>query len=116
MTLSADPKNIDVSLSRGVQIDWKDGHRSEYSLGYLRKNCPCASCRNSPAAAAPSSPFPLYQKVLKMDGVEPIGRYALRFLWNDGHTSGIYSFEHLREICPCPECNRHRDTETQRTA
>jgi DUF971 family protein len=102
---STDPKNIDVSLSSGVRIDWGDGHHSEYTLEYLRENCPCALCTSGThKSAAPASPFPMYKKVLKMDGVEPIGRYALQFKWNDGHSSGIYSFEHLREICPCAQC------------
>ena len=99
---STDPKNIEVSLSSGVQIDWKDGHRSEYTLQYLRDHCPCATCTNKPPA--PPSPLQMYKKVLRMEGVEPVGRYALRFLWNDGHATGIYSFEHLREICPCEQC------------
>ena len=104
---STDPKNIEVSLSSGVQIDWKDGHHSDYALQYLRDHCPCATCTNAhgpPPAAAPAAPFQMYKKALKMDGVEPVGRYALRFLWNDGHTTGIYSFEHLRGICACDEC------------
>ena len=100
-----DPKNIDVSLSSGVQIDWKDGHHSEYTLEYLREKCPCATCTTGAhKPAAPGSPFPMYKKVLKMEGIEPVGRYALRFTWNDGHSTGIYSFEHLRDICPCPQC------------
>jgi DUF971 family protein len=104
--LTADPRNIEVSLSTGVQIDWKDGHRSEYTLQYLRDHCPCAGCRGhgGEKPVVPASPFQMYQRTLKMNGVEPVGRYALRFLWNDGHTTGIYSFEHLREICPCPQC------------
>jgi len=107
VALAADPKNIDVSLSSGVQIDWKDGHHSEYSLDYLRGHCPCAGCRghHGEKPPTPAAAFQMYKKTLKMDGVEPVGRYALRFLWNDGHTTGIYSFEHLREICPCPECS-----------
>ena len=39
-----------------------------------------------------------------MEAVEPVGNYAIRIAWNDGHSSGIYSYEHLRKICPCPEC------------
>jgi len=108
---STEPKNIEVSLSSGVQIDWKDGHRSEYTLDYLRDECPCAGCRGhggDKPPPEPASPFQMYKKVLKMDGVEPVGRYALRFLWNDGHTTGIYSFEHLREICPCDQCRSAR--------
>jgi DUF971 family protein len=103
---STDPKNIDVSLSSGVTIDWADGHHSSYALRYLRDCCPCAICTNAHGTSPPeqAKPFPMFQKVLKLEGVEPIGRYALQFQWNDGHSSGIYSFEHLREICPCQEC------------
>ena len=103
--MAADPANIDVSLSTGVVINWGDGHRSAYSLEYLRDRCPCATCTGAHGGPKPAaSPFQTYKKILKMDGVEEVGRYALRFLWNDGHTTGIYSFEHLREICPCDEC------------
>ena len=102
---SVDPKHIDVSLSSGVQIDWADGHHSEYTLQHLRDNCPCATCTNAAhKPVEPAAPFQMYKKVLKMDGVEPVGRYALQFKWNDGHSSGIYSFEHLRHICPCAPC------------
>src|SRR5574340_33656 len=98
---STDPKNIDVSLSSGVTIAWADGHHSAYSLQYLRDHCPCALCTNAHGASPqpPANPFQMFKKVLKLDGVEPVGRYALQFKWNDGHSSGIYSFEHLREIC-----------------
>jgi len=102
---SSDPKNIEVSLSSGVQIDWGDGHHSDYGLQYLRDHCPCATCTSGPHKPPPASPFALYRKAIQMEGAEPVGRYALRFLWNDGHATGIYSFEHLRGICPCQECS-----------
>ena len=46
----------------------------------------------------------MYKPVLRLTSADTVGRYAVRFLWADGHTTGIYSFDHLREICPCPEC------------
>ena len=36
--------------------------------------------------------------------VEPVGNYAIRIDWSDGHKAGIYSYEHFRGICPCAEC------------
>jgi DUF971 family protein len=42
----------------------------------------------------------MYAPALKMQSVEPVGNYAIRILWSDGHGSGIYSFEHLRKISP----------------
>ena len=46
----------------------------------------------------------MFKPALKMLGVEPVGNYAIRINWSDGHNSGIYSYEHFRRICPCPEC------------
>jgi hypothetical protein len=33
-----------------------------------------------------------------------VGNYALAFAWSDGHSTGIYTFEYLRKLCPCPQC------------
>jgi len=119
MPFSTDPEHIAISKSKGIQIDWKDGHHSAYGLAYLRDQCPCASCTNAHGAppgstgahgappgstGAPGTPFPMYKPVLKMLGVEPVGNYAIRINWSDGHNTGIYSYEHFRRICPCGEC------------
>jgi DUF971 family protein len=120
MPVSTDPEHIAISKSKGIKIDWKDGHRSEYALPYLRDECPCAECagthgttpRPKGGTAAPSgnSPFPMFQPTLKMLAVEPVGSYAIRIDWSDGHKAGIYSYDHFRRICPCPECRRSADS------
>lgn len=112
--MPANPEHIAISKSKGVKIDWADGHHSEYSLGFLRDECPCASCTGAHGTEpqktnysnAAASPFQMYKPALKMENVEPVGQYALRIYWNDGHNSGIYSYDHLREICPCAECRK----------
>jgi len=108
--LSADPEHISISKSKGIKIDWKDGHSSDYELRYLRHHCPCAVCtgaHGTPPQAPPiepaSSPFQMFTPALKMVSVEPVGNYAIRIIWSDGHSSGIYSYEHLRKISPEPE-------------
>ena len=112
--IQTEPEHIAISKSKGIKIDWKDGHHSEYALGYLRDECPCASCTgvhgtepektsySQPAAAAP---FQMFKPTLKMLNVEEVGHYAFKIDWSDGHNTGIYSYEHFRAICPCPECN-----------
>ena len=50
------------------------------------------------------APFQMFKPTLKMLNVEAVGHYAIRIDWNDGHNTGIYSFDHLRKICPCAEC------------
>ncbi|MCP5109838.1 MAG: DUF971 domain-containing protein [bacterium] len=105
-----DPKHIAISKSKGIQIDWNDGVSSNYKLGYLRDRCPCATCtgahgttpQSSSYSKQPSSPFQMYQPALKIDRVAPVGNYALQISWNDGHSTGIYTWEYLREISPPP--------------
>lgn len=110
---SADPEHIAISKSKGIKIDWADGHHSEYPLGHLRDECPCATCTGAHGAEpqktdyskpAASDPFPMFKQTLKMLNVEAMGHYAFRIDWSDGHSSGIYSYEHLRKICPCQDC------------
>ena len=62
-----EPEHIAISKSKGIQIDWKDGHLSKYSLGYLRDECPCATCTGAHGTepqksnyAAPAAPFPMF--------------------------------------------------------
>ena len=110
-----EPEHIAISKSKGIQIDWKDGHHSQYALGYLRDECPCATCtgahgtapQKSDYSAPQSTPFQMFKPAIKMLHVEAVGHYAIRIDWSDGHNTGIYSFEHLRKICPCQECKSH---------
>ena len=124
--VSTDPEHIAVSKSKGIDIDWKDGHHSSYGVEYLRDWCPCATCtgahgteprpkttEGSMAGDAKANPFQMYKAKTKMLGVEPVGSYAMRIQWNDGHNSGIYSFDHLRRICPCDECRAARANDSK---
>jgi DUF971 family protein len=112
MNPATDPEHIAISKSKGIQIDWRDGHHSSYPIGYLRDECPCATCtgahgtepQKTSHSRPPESPFQMYKPALKMLNAEAVGNYAVRIHWNDGHSSGIYSWEHLRKICPCDAC------------
>ena len=63
----------------------------------------CASCVDEMTGArkVPRGSIPAG---LERVSVAPVGNYALHFGWSDGHTTGIYSFEYLRSLCPCPKC------------
>ena len=84
-----------------VEIEWRDGHRSVYGNQYLRDNCPCAGCREGkPRFSLPvMSDAELYPVQI---GV--VGRYALSIEWSDRHDTGIYSYDTLRSLCPCADC------------
>ena len=112
MPYSTDPEHIAISKSKGIKIDWKDGHHSEYGITYLRDKCPCAGCTGAhgtqPRQPETENPFQMFKPVLKMLGVEPVGNYAIRINWSDGHNAGIYSYDHFRQICSCEECKAIR--------
>ncbi len=107
------------SEGTGVEIDWRDGHKSAWDFRWLRDACPCATCNaerdttgREPGEPKPKSqdPFALYQAPPRPDEVTPVGKYALSFKWNDGHQSGIYSWTYLRRVCQCAICNPPRNS------
>lgn len=112
--ISLIPRKVTLAAkNKSIAIDWSDGHRSLYPYAYLREKCPCATCTDAhgtgsrPTArpAAPSGVLPMYEEPLKPLKAEAIGRYALGITWSDGHSTGIYSFDYLRELCLCGKCN-----------
>lgn len=82
---------------------WKDGHDSLYTGYALRLGCGCAQCVDELSGQKRLREESISRDVRPL-AIEPVGRYALRFRWTDGHSTGIYPFEHLRALCPCPRC------------
>lgn len=103
---------VHVTTGQGVEVTWADGHTSRYEFPYLRDNCPCALCRDEREkkekikAPASSAVLPMFKPRVTAKRAQAIGSYAVQIEFSDGHASGIYSFEHLREICPCEACAR----------
>jgi DUF971 family protein len=104
------PVKIKLSVPEGVAIEWDDGHLSTYAYDDLRRACPCALCREKPPQVVRSSdPFQVVGKPpIRPEKAAPVGNYAIQFFWNDNHSSGIYIYSYLREICPCPVCSAAR--------
>jgi len=97
----------------GMEIDWRDGHTSSWSFAWLRNACPCATCHEEREASGrpPGVPKPkpqtllvMYEAPVRPVETSPVGKYALRFKWSDGHESGIYSWDYLRRVCQCDAC------------
>ena len=98
---------VDITGGSGMTILWKDAHRSHWSFAFLRNSCPCATCHEKreksgralgESEPAPASTFPMYKAPARPQKAEPIGRYAIKFHWNDGHESGIYAWDFLRRL------------------
>ena len=86
--------------SKGVLVvEWPDGHGSPYPLPYLRGWCPCAACQGHSVEHVfrPHS-------ATRIVGMQTVGNYAVAMAFDDGHGTGIYTFDWLRRCCPCAEC------------
>lgn len=115
--MNSDPVTINLAdEGNTLSVKWKDGHRSTFLYAYLRDQCPCATCTEksgtSQGLGAPTSDPPLPTSLpilgpsgpLKPKRAELVGHYALQIFWSDDHSTGIYTFDYLREICPCSKC------------
>ncbi|HEX4824980.1 MAG TPA: DUF971 domain-containing protein [Candidatus Polarisedimenticolaceae bacterium] len=103
------PRNIAV-FGRELALAWADGHESYLPFDDLRRACPCAMCRGTHEPAAAPDPLRIVKAPVAgqvaIAKLVPVGSYAVQIVWSDGHDTGIYAFESLREACPCPDCRR----------
>lgn len=90
---------------RLLRLTWSDGHIGEYPYDHLRGWCPCAACQGHTALPMRFQPPP---SPVSPERIDPVGNYAISILWSDGHGTGIYRFEMLRDLCPCEACRRSR--------
>lgn len=96
--------------TRELTIAWNDGHTSVYPFGLVRAACPCASCRGGHENMSPEPDPMVFDIVLPdtpaihLNKIETVGGYAISFEWEDGHHFGIYTWNYLRKLCPCPSC------------
>ncbi len=91
------PKAADLFSPFTLRIQWKDGAATEHSARSLRIACPCASCIEEGTGRRLLDPASVAQNILLLS-VELVGRYALTFVWSDGHKTGIFSFTLLRRL------------------
>jgi DUF971 family protein len=97
------PVALTLVDSGRLRITWSDGQVREYAVRELRDNCPCATCRekrSAPPQTATMLPIltPAEAAPLRIVGMNPVGRYAYGIDFSDGHNTGIYTLESLREL------------------
>jgi prepilin-type processing-associated H-X9-DG protein len=121
MPIPLDPRRkpasvkIHVKSGAGVDIAWADGHASHFDFPYLREQCPCATCNDErgkkeeftsaiAGSTASSAALPMFKPKPRAQAATQVGNYAIQITFSDGHATGIYSYDHLRTLCPCQEC------------
>ncbi|MGH7595014.1 MAG: DUF971 domain-containing protein [bacterium] len=102
---SPKPLPADVAFENNrLLIAWDDGHKSVYDPFQLRLSCSCAQCVDEITGARVIRPEQIPADI-KPREMRPVGRYGVSFEWSDGHGTGIYTFERLRELCQCEVCS-----------
>jgi DUF971 family protein len=92
------PSNIRALQSDQIlEVVWTDGRLDRLPYPTIRAQCPCAGCRDEWTGERLLDPRSI-RPDLKLVGMENIGTYAVQFAWNDGHASGLYTWETLRSI------------------
>lgn len=97
------PVRIDKDGEVGLIITWSDGQTGRVAWQQLRAHCPCAACREE--RAQPLNPFRVLRPAEISTGplhpvtMSPVGYYAYKIVWSDGHDTGLYTFDLLRSLC-----------------
>ena len=104
------PEAIERVGEFGLAIQWSDGQRLNYTAVKLRDDCPCATCQEKQMAKALEKEksagkmlkLPVLSagelKPLRIQRMHPVGNYAYNIAFSDGHDSGIYTFDMLRQL------------------
>lgn len=96
------PVNIRAHQADQVlELSWTGGRTDRLTYRHLRSHCPCASCRDEWTGQRLFDPA-MIRDDLQLEGMESVGNYAVRLNWNDGHSTGIYTWETLYRLADEP--------------
>jgi DUF971 family protein len=102
------PVQIKIINKTHLKIKWDNDKESKIELKYLRDECPCASCKGEtvllktyrPPARAKNNP-----EMYKIKDIQTVGGYAIQITWGDGHNTGIYTWDYLKQLSDDQENN-----------
>jgi DUF971 family protein len=104
MAVDLPPRHLHLDRDQGLTIEWPDGRTVFYPTAWLRRMSPSADARElrkeidrNPLTVLPSGGM---TDQLRAERIEPVGNYAIRIHFNDGHRTGLYSWTYLRTIEP----------------
>jgi ATP-binding protein involved in chromosome partitioning len=82
---------------RTLSVLWADGRQGHFDVRDLRLACPCALCVEEMSGKPLLDPSKVRPDIAPVT-ITSVGSYGLTIKWNDGHSTGIYSFESLRAL------------------
>ena len=100
LTYAVRPTDLQ-QIGNELAIKWDDGAESFVSLEKLRRACPCAGCKGETDIMGNlyrGPEKPLRPESFQLLRLAHVGGYAIQPQWADGHSTGLYSFEYLRQL------------------
>lgn len=91
------PKKVFRTPCGKLGVEWNDGMRGACDVRTLRLACPCALCvdEHTGEKLLDDSTVPMD---VKLERIQSVGRYAVSLAFSDGHGSGIYPYDKLKEL------------------
>ena len=80
---------------RALHVTFESGEKYKLPAEYLRVESPSAEVQGHGAA---TKVIVAGKKTVGIERIEPVGRYAVRLVFDDGHNTGLYSWDHLAEL------------------
>ncbi len=96
--MKCSPRKISIKGKEFLNINWNDGTDGKIKLSKLRRFCPCADCGASKENSSDSY-YPIFLKdQTTIESIKLMGNYAVNIWWKDGHNTGIYDFNYLKNL------------------
>src|ERR1700689_5490963 len=93
-----DPVATEIRLPRGsrlLEVSFEDGSRFELPFEYLRVHSPAAEVKgHGPGQEV----LVLGKEQVGITAIEPVGQYALKLVFDDGHDTGLFTWKYLHEL------------------
>ena len=91
------PESLRFSKAdQALHISFDDAAAFTLPYAVLRRESPSAEVQGH--GQGPKPPPPIISDDLQIERAEPVGRYAVRLFFSDGHSSGLYTWQWLRDL------------------
>ena len=96
--MSDDPQPLEIKLRRAarlLEVTFEDGLRFELPFEYLRVHSPSAEVKGHGPG---QETLVLGKEGVGVRAIEPVGQYAVKLVFDDGHDTGLYTWKYLFEL------------------
>jgi DUF971 family protein len=100
--MNLQPTELKLVRPEELHIRWSDQVTHSLPVRLLRDRCPCATCRERRLQPPDPTSLPVLRpeetRPLHIVSMRPVGNYAYAIQFSDGHDTGIYTLDFLREL------------------